>query len=324
MWRDTDGRGRSVRRERVVMANVQAMEYRNTDAEYREICDFLDILSAQDACAHWESGRMNFWRHGVHGDKDPDDRFFRDNARIWRGDGGRIVGLCISEYGQKDLFVEILPAYRAIYPEVFRWVEATWAAGRDAVEIDVFADDAEKIAILTDRGYGFLRHFENKRTYDLQQTDLGYALDEGFTIRAFSETEDFAGRVALVRSAFENPTYSEGRLRSLVSSPDHVDDWDLMVVSPDGTPVSYCVGWRDRAREDAGFIEPVGTHAAYQRRGFARAVIRECFARMRTAGIRTVEIASRAEPVVANLLYDSLSPTSKREVHKYGKTVRPA
>jgi len=68
----------------------------------------------------------------------------------------------------------------------------------------------------------------------------------------------------------------------------------------------------------------VGTHAAYQRRGFARAVIRECFARMRTAGIRTVEIASRAEPVVANLLYDSLSPTSKREVHKYGKRVRPS
>ena len=59
---------------------------------------------------------------------------------------------------------------------------------------------------------------------------------------------------------------------------------------------------------DAGYIEPVGTHQAYLRRGFAKAVIRECFARMKANGIRTVEIASRAEPAVANFLHDSLSP----------------
>jgi len=200
----------------------------------------------------------------------------------------------------------------------------TWAATRDATEIDVFADDAEKIRLLTERGYAFLHQFENKRTYDLERIDLGYTLESGFTVRAFSETPDYAGRVALVRNAFDNPNYSEERLRGLLGSPEHVDVWDLMVVLPEGTPVSYCVGWREWGREDRGFIEPVGTHAAYRRRGFAQAVIRECFARMKAAGIRTVEIASRAEPAVANFLYDSLSPATKREVHKYGKTVRAA
>lgn len=95
-----------------------------------------------------------------------------------------------------------------------------------------------------------------------------------------------------------------------------------MVVSPDGPPAAYCVGWRERARETCGTIEPVGTHASYRRRGFATAVIRECFRRMKADGIETVEIASRAEPAIANLLYDALSPTRKREVHKYRKAMR--
>jgi hypothetical protein len=34
------------------------------------------------------------------------------------------------------------------------------------------------------------------------------------------------------------------------------------------------------------------------------------------------EIASRAEPNVSNYLYDTLSPQTKREVHKYAKAVR--
>ncbi len=60
---------------------------------------------------------------------------------------------------------------------------------------------------------------------------------------------------------------------------------------------------------------------AYRRRGFASAVIKECFRRMKANGIRTVEIASRAEPDVSNYLYDSLHPRTKREVYKYAKAM---
>ena len=92
------------------------------------------------------------------------------------------------------------------------------------------------------------------------------------------------GRVALVRNAFDNPACSE-----------------------------------ERANDTHGAIEPVGTHADDRRRGFAGAVIRECFVRMQEAGIQQVEIASRVEPDISNHLDDSLLPASKREVHKYRK-----
>lgn len=296
--------------------------YANTDEAFAEICDFLDRLAAKDPNMHWESGRMNFWRYGIHANKAQESRFFRENVHIWRADAQEIVGLCISEYGENDLFIELLPAYQWLYPDIFDWINTHWAATRTVVEIDVFSEDSQKIRQLEAQGFAFARHFENKRIYDLAQIDLAYSLEAGFTIQAFSDSLNFASRVALVQSAFDNPAYTENRLRKLMSSPDYIADYDLVVVSPDRQYVAYCVGWQERTQEDGGYIEPVGTHAAYRRRGFARAVIQACFGRMRANGIRTVEIASRAEPDVSNYLYDALSPQSKREVHKYVKQVK--
>ena len=303
---------------------VYDVAYNNTDEEYQEICDFLDALSTQDPFMNWESGRMNFWRYNIHANREPQDPFFRGNVHTWRTDEQGIVALCISEYGQNDLFIEVMPDYHNIYPDVFRWMNTVWATTRDVIEIDVFSDDVQKIARLEAQGFSFLRHFENKRIYYLDQVETGYELEEGFTIQEFSESLDYAGRVALVQNAFNNPTYTENNLRSLISSPDHIDEYHLMIVSPEGQPVAYCVGWHEHADEHKGYIEPVGTHANYRRRGFAKAIIRECFARMKANGIKTVDIASRAEPNVSNFLYDSLSPQIKREVHTYTKKVQPA
>jgi ribosomal protein S18 acetylase RimI-like enzyme len=295
--------------------------YTNTDAAYREICNFLDRLSTRDPTMHWESGRMNFWRYNLHADKDPGGSFFRENVHVWRAQDGAMVALFISEYGENDFFVEVMPAYRDLYPVIFHWVEDHWAATRKTIEIDVFSDALDKIRRLESMGFRFKSHFENKRTYDLDALDLDVTLEEGFTVQAFCDSPNYASRVALVQSAFNNPDYTESRLRSLMASPDYVAAYDLVVVSPEGEHVAYCVGWRENAKPHAGYIEPVGTHAAYRRRGFASAVIKTCFQRMKRDGIRTVEIASRAEPNISNYLYDSLHPATKREVHKYAKSV---
>jgi ribosomal protein S18 acetylase RimI-like enzyme len=295
--------------------------YTNTNEEYHEICEFLNKLSPQDPFMLWESGRMNFWRYNLHADKEQDDRFFSDNVHVWRSDTQEIVGLCISEYGNNDLFIEVLPDYHRIYPDIFRWIDNAWATTRTAIEVDVFSESTQKIRSLEAQGFSFKCHFENKRFYDLRQIDLDYTLEEGFTIQAFSESLDFASRVALVQSAFDNPNYTENNLRGLMASPDYIDAYNLGVVSPDKQHVAYCIGWHEQDREHCGYIEPVGTHPAYRRRGFATAAIKACFARMKANGIHTVEIASRAEPAVSNYLYDSLAPQTKREVHKYVKIV---
>lgn len=301
--------------------NITDSPFGNSDKEFREICDFLDSLANLDPFMLWESGRMNYWRTNIHAGKDPDDRFFKDNVHVWRTDHREIVGLCISEYGADDLFIEVRPEYDSIYPGLFRWMEQTWAATRTSIEIDVFRGDRRTVRRLESQGFRFLRHFENKWIYDLEQVDLDYDLEEGFTIQLFSESLDYSGRVALVQDAFDHPDYTEQNLRGMMASPDYRDEYSLSVVSPDNRQVAYCLGWHDRAKAHCGFVEPVGTHTAYRRRGLAKALNKECFARMKANGITTVEIASRAEPAVSNFLYRSLSPQTRREVHKYGKKV---
>ncbi len=48
---------------------------------------------------------------------------------------------------------------------------------------------------------------------------------------------------------------------------------------------------------------------------------KRCSTRMKANGIQIAKIGSRAEPDVANFLYDSLHPQIKREVHKFAKIV---
>jgi ribosomal protein S18 acetylase RimI-like enzyme len=303
------------------MTKTRDAVYTNTDAMYQEVCDFLDALAPQDPYMLWESGRMNFWRYNVHADKDPQAAFFRENVHLWRSEDDALVALFISEYGENDFFVEVMPEYRDLYPDILRWVEEVWARTRSTLEIDVLSKGVEKIRRLEAHGFSFKGHSENWRIYDLDEVDLDYALPEGFRVVAFSDSPDYASRVALVRSAFDNPDYTETRLRSLMASPDYDDAYHLSVVSQAGQHVAYCIGWHERDTPTAGYIEPVGTHADFRRRGFASAVIKACFRRMKANGVRTVEIASGAEPNISNFLYDSLGPMSKREIHKYAKAV---
>ena len=146
--------------------------YTNTDTEYHEICEFLNKLSTRDPFMHWESGRMNFWRYNVHADKEQDDRFFSDNMHVWRSDTQEIVGLCISEYGNHDLFIEVMPEYHGIYPDIFRWIENAWATTRTAIEVDVFSGDTQKIHRLEAQGFSFKCHFENNWTLDKEGVSL--------------------------------------------------------------------------------------------------------------------------------------------------------
>ena len=144
----------------------------------------------------------------------------------------------------------------------------------------MFSGDTHKIQRLETEGFFFVCHFENNRIYNLEQIDLGYILEDGFTIQTFSESLDFEGRVALVQSAFGNAGYTENNLKGLMASPDYIDQYNLSVISPDGQQVAYCIGWHERAESNRGYIEPVGTHAAYRQRGFAKAINKECFGRM--------------------------------------------
>ena len=298
--------------------NVKRTEYNNSDKQYSEIMNFLSEVEKTDSELFWDTGRMIFWRHAIHGKKNEGDVFFAENVKLWV-ENGRVIGLCISEYGRDDMFVIVLPSHTEIYDDMFDWIESTWGKDKECIEMDVSENDADKIKLLEKHGYQLKMHYENLRTYDMKTIDLSYKLEDGFTIQAFYENMNFESRVEVVKSAFENNQYSKENLLGLHSSEDYVKDLDLCVVSPKGQIAAYCIGWKDKNSEHSGYIEPVGTHKDFRKRGFASAIIKECFARMKAMGMDTVVVASRAEPNISNFLYDSLKPIAIKRILKYTK-----
>lgn len=245
------------------------------------------------------------------------DDFFRENVMLWM-EGDELVGLCISEYGRNDIFIELKLGYEHQYDQMFKWID-TWAAEKKQIEVDVKDSDLNRMKELESRGYVFKEHCENQRTYDLDKTELGYELDTMFRIEAFKENLNYESRVELVRSAFDNTSYTDQNIKRIMASHDYVEELDLCAVNDKGQLVAYCIGWHDPAKNGAGYVEPVGTHADFRRRGLASAIIKECFIRMKKRGIYVADISSEAEPATANYLYDSLNPTKKIKIHKYVK-----
>ena len=158
---------------------------------------------------------------------------------------------------------------------------------------------------------------ENVRTYTLGQYDFSYDLKPGFKLLTFSDYGNYESKVKLVQNAFDNPSFSEARLRSLQSSPSYQAELDLVIVNPQGESVAYCMGWVEENDPKSGYIEPMGVHSDYRRNGLGTALAKECFKRLGNMGVESVWIASHAEPDVSNFLYESLNPASVKRAYRY-------
>ena len=107
-------------------------------------------------------------------------------------------------------------------------------------------------------------------------------------------------------------------VRAKITAPTYAPEWNLAVISPEGEHVAFCLARLDR-RNRVAEIDPIGTRPEYQRRGFAKAVVAECFRRLRTHGMRYAYIGSGPEPAVGNRLYESLGPVETYLEHQWVK-----
>ena len=290
--------------------------FNNEDDEYNRIKDLLlEIETCPDVDNNWDPGRMDWWRYNIHIEKEPE--FFSANAHYWETETGRVVGLFISEYGEDDFFIVMHPDFFSLFSDMLQWGLKNWAPGKTKISTSVFSYSRLKIEKLLAAGFYDDGHNENLRTYTLLHYDFSYDLKPGFRLMSFPEYGNYESRVKLVHNAFNNPSYTETRLRSLQSSPTYLPELDLVVVNSEDESVAYCMGWVAENDPKAGYIEPMGVHSDYRRNGFGTALAKECFKRLAGRGVEQATIASHAEPDISNFLYDSLKPTSVKRSYKY-------
>ena len=290
--------------------------FTNNDTEYNLIKELLlEIETYPDIDNNWDPGRMDYWLYNVHAEKGVD--FFQANAHYWKTETDQVVGLFISEYGKDDFFIVVHPNFWTLFSEVLNWGLEFWARGKTKISTDVYTFGQQKIKQLIAAGFYEDGHVENVRTYILRQYDFSYDLKPGFKLMSFSDYGNYESRVKLAQNAFNNPSYSEVRLRSLQSSPSYQTELDLVIVNPQGESVAYCMGWVEEIDPKSGYIEPMGVHSDYRRNGLGTALAKECFKRLGNIGVKSVWIASNAEPDVSNFLYHSLNPASIKRSYRY-------
>jgi GNAT superfamily N-acetyltransferase len=293
--------------------------YAKESGDFERLCRFF-IAHADHLRSHstWCLARFVDWPYGPVGGKLPTLGFLSQNAHLWFDGFDLVAGLAVSETGRADIAILTAAGYRFLFAEILQWILDNWGQDRPELSIEISARQGPEAALLEEHGFSRQSSFYTFH-YDLQS---GLAerepLEPGFTIVDMQTQPDYRAQRVLRYNAFRGPSeLSEEELDRLVAlyshartSPIYHAPTDLCVVAPDGAFVSGCEALID-AHNALADIERVCTHSRYRRRGFAQAVILECFYRLRDMGLERAYITGYSPEAIG--LYGSLGAQEQSE-----------
>lgn len=302
---------------------VTQHEYSHSQAEFDELHDLLRESYAIAGRPHdWLFARLENWKYANAAKAREDPGFFTRNVHLWRGQGSRLIGFCISEYGTKGIELQVHPHHRGVEGDMAGWILEEWGRGKEAVEVCACTEDIERQSLLARLGFREAGDDGYMRQYDVTRGYPASPLDPGFRVSTLAEAGNDEERIAVEAATFPHVGLDREWFDGKTSAPSYSADWDFVVVTPEGRYAAFCLAWLDRGNRVAE-VDPVGTHPDFRRRGLARAVITECFRRLRAAGIERAYISSAPEPAVSNRLYESLAPTARYLWRRWVKESQP-
>jgi len=274
----------------------------------------------------WCVGRLADWKYALHENKTAAPAFCERNAELWFDGLGELVAFALSEEGDADFTIVTLPGARFLFEPILEWVRAHWDE-RGPLKIELTERQAAEAAILSRHGFRHEAPFAARR-YDLGGAlPLPVELPEGFRIVDMATHPDWRGLRLLRHNAFGGggPVSEEVLAHQLAfylnthAGPVYHAPTDLCVMAPDGRLVAGCEALID-TRNNWADVERVCTHNDYRRRGFARAVIVECFHRLRAMGLHAAFITGYSEAAMS--LYGSLGDGIELIRHIYTRGAR--
>jgi mycothiol synthase len=236
-----------------------------------------------------------------------------ERIRVWDGADGNVAGFAWY-YPPAEAALNVHPRLRgegAIEAAMLAWADErrrALAAGKSVgpLTASVFDGDAATAAVLAARGFArsgsvpmvcFAR--------DLAEPIPAPALPDGFVVRPLHGDDEYEERVAIHREVWHPSRVTVPAYRRLRTVPGYDPDLDLVAVAPDGTFAAYAIVWPDPVNR-TGEFEPVGTRAAFRRRGLARAILLEGLRRLRERGAELAVDYTNEDREPARCLYESV------------------
>jgi ribosomal protein S18 acetylase RimI-like enzyme len=233
-------------------------------------------------------------------------------VHLWEQDGRPVaLAICCRFDAAFDLFVA--PEHRGgpLEREGLRFAhELTARLVRElqppgpAVLSDVYSCDATRKALLAELGFREERQWDNVVERSLAEPIPEPLPPPGFVLRR-ATMADYAGLAEARSSAFGGGWTPEGFRDAVMRKPGYSPDDELVAVAPDGRVAAFAVARLD-ARNRRGLFEPVGVHAAFRRRGLARALLLAGLRAMGERGMASAQLSYDATNLAAHHLYAGL------------------
>jgi ribosomal protein S18 acetylase RimI-like enzyme len=147
------------------------------------------------------------------------------------------------------------------------------------------------------------------------------AVPEGFSIRHLAGEPELAAIVALHQAVFTTTSAADERL-ALIHDPGYRPDLDLVAVAPDGAFAGFCIcsiGAEEDRRHgrQEGWIELIGIHPRFRRRGLGQALLLTGLQRLMSYGVDTALLGTTSWNSPAQRLYATNGFRTIYEIREY-------
>jgi len=267
----------------------------------------------------WHCSRLGDWMYGLWDEKKYIPTFFRNHAQLWVDAFDELLGFVLNEDGEELFFIFTRHGYEYLYADILDWTIQHWGPRYPILKTEIHEYQEESLAILIKRGFLSAGVVATTRQYDLLTKESeSIELPKGFQIVDMLENEDYWNKALLYKNGFDNDEqvseFDLLRFKYSRENPAYDPRFDLSVVTTDGIHAAGCVGFHDPAQGIAE-VEKVCTQNQYRRLGLAEAVIRECFQRLKRAGMKQAYITGYSAR--ANALYEKLGPHGQKQWFHY-------
>lgn len=255
-----------------------------------------------------------------------------DNVGLWRDENQNLLAWAVLQTPFWAIDYAIHPEYETpLHAEILAWAEQRVQAvqntpyARPAWFINVFSGQQQRRLALEKAGFtcqadvGEDSWSKVLMRRNSQESVKVYAPRTGFNVRPLGANEVEA-YVELHQEVFGSKNMTvDWRARTL-QHPHYVPELDLVVESPQGKLVAFCICWFD-SHSQTGHVEPLGSHPEVRPFALGRAVLSAGLSRLQAMGARQIFVETDSYRNTAFRLYESFAFEVIQDVLVYRKDV---
>ncbi len=240
-----------------------------------------------------------------------------DNVHLWFDKDQQLIAWVVLQSPFWAIDYACHPeAESYLHQEILSWADqrarnvSDTSGGRPIWFIDVFSGQTNRISDLENAGFKCQSDLGNDSWSKVlmrrsSQTPVKiYEPHSGFTVRPLAGKKEVKNYVELHRSVFESKNMTMDWRRRILQHPDYKPDLDVVVESPDGHLVAFCICWFDENSLD-GQVEPLGCHKDYRQYALGRVALSEGLRRLQSLGAQSIFVETDSYRNTAFRLYES-------------------